>query len=181
MGTDLGLWHPGPVRDQTLTGVLLVAGVLGAATGFGRWRRRRDGRLRSVVAAAPPVPPAHPDRWTPAVDGGTLPQDPRRALLARLGARPGAVTLVQFSSAVCAPCRATRRVLEQVEAAVAGVVLVEVDAERHLDAVRELDVWRTPTVLVVDPAGRVVLRAAGVPVRDDLVAAVTKLLAGADR
>ncbi|MEU8052129.1 MULTISPECIES: TlpA family protein disulfide reductase [Micromonospora] len=157
------------MRDQTLTGVLLVVGVLGLATCFGWWRRRRDGRLRSVAPA--------PGAGT----GPGAPQDAHRALLARLGARPGAVTMVQFSSAVCAPCRATRRVLEQVEAAVPGVVLVEVDAEQHLDAVRELDVWRTPTVLVVDPAGHVVLRASGVPVRDDLVAAVAPLLAGADR
>ncbi|MFC8851130.1 MULTISPECIES: TlpA family protein disulfide reductase [unclassified Micromonospora] len=155
------------MRDQTLTGVLLVVGVLGVATAFGWWRRRRDGRLRSVAADA--------------VDGVAAPQDAQRALLARLGARPGVVTLVQFSSAVCAPCRATRRVLEQVEAAVPGVVLVEVDAEQHLDAVRELDVWRTPTVLVVDPAGRVVRRASGVPARGDLVAAVAPLLAGVDR
>ncbi|KIR62279.1 thioredoxin [Micromonospora haikouensis] len=152
-----------------MTGVLLVVGVLGLATCFGWWRRRRDGRLRSVAPA--------PGAGT----GPGAPQDAHRALLARLGARPGAVTMVQFSSAVCAPCRATRRVLEQVEAAVPGVVLVEVDAEQHLDAVRELDVWRTPTVLVVDPAGHVVLRASGVPVRDDLVAAVAPLLAGADR
>ncbi|MEU8026089.1 thioredoxin family protein [Micromonospora haikouensis] len=157
------------MRDQTLTGVLLVVGVLGLATCFGWWRRRRDGRLRSVAPA--------PGAGT----GPGAPQDAHRALLARLGVRPGAVTIVQFSSAVCAPCRATRRVLEQVEAAVPGVVLVEVDAEQHLDAVRELDVWRTPTVLVVDPAGHVVLRASGVPVRDDLVAAVAPLLAGADR
>ncbi|WP_432953575.1 TlpA family protein disulfide reductase [Micromonospora haikouensis] len=157
------------MRDQTLTGVLLVVGVLGLATCFGWWRRRRDGRLRSVAPA--PAPGA----------GTGAPQDAHRALLARLGARPGSVTLVQFSSAVCAPCRAARRVLGQVEAAVPGVVLVEVDAEQHLDAVRELDVWRTPTVLVVDPAGRVVLRASGVPVRDELVAAVAPLLAGADR
>ncbi|MEV5822650.1 thioredoxin family protein [Micromonospora haikouensis] len=161
------------MRDQTLTGVLLVVGVLGLATCFGWWRRRRDGRLRSVAPA--PVPAAG------AGTGPGAPQDAHRALLARLGARSGAVTLVQFSSAVCAPCRAARRVLEQVEAAVPGVVLVEVDAEQHLDAVRELDVWRTPTVLVVDPAGRVMLRASGVPVRDELVAAVAPLLAGADR
>ncbi|MFC5945361.1 TlpA family protein disulfide reductase, partial [Micromonospora harpali] len=133
---------------------------------------------RRRVSRAPPAEPA------PAAGAGTgpgTPQDAHRALLARLGARSGAVTLVQFSSAVCAPCRAARRVLEQVEAAVPGVVVVEVDAEQHLDAVRELDVWRTPTVLVVDPAGRVMLRASGVPVRDELGAVVAPLLAGADR
>jgi hypothetical protein len=51
-----------------------------------------------------------------------------------------------------------------------------VDAESHLDAVRALDVWRTPTVLVVDGAGRIVSRAAGQPSKAQLIAAVAPLL-----
>ena len=45
-------------------------------------------------------------------------------------------TLLQFSSAFCAPCRATRRVLGEVAGLVPGVTHVEVDAEHHLDVVR---------------------------------------------
>ena len=47
-------------------------------------------------------------------------------------------TLLQFSSAFCAPCRATRRTLAEVAAMVPGVTHVEVDAEHHLDLVRRL-------------------------------------------
>ncbi|SCG46133.1 Thiol-disulfide isomerase or thioredoxin [Micromonospora halophytica] len=141
-----------------MTGVVVVVAVLMAATAVGVWRRRRDGRLRAAPAAA---------TGRPALD--------------TLGVRPGEVTLVQFSAPVCAPCRATRRVLEQVTGDVPGVRLLEVDAERHLDAVRALDVWRTPTVLLVDGAGRVVRRAAGVPTRDELTAALRPLLARAGR
>ena len=53
----------------------------------------------------------------------------------------------------------------------------EVDAERQLNAVRALDVWRTPTVLLVDGTGSVLRRAAGVPARDELTAALRPLLA----
>lgn len=81
-------------------------------------------------------------------------------------------TLVQFSSAFCAPCRATRRVLAEVAAMVPGVAHVEIDAEEHLDLVRRLDILKTPTVLVLDADGRIVRRASGQPRRADVIAAL---------
>ncbi|PDP87934.1 thiol reductase thioredoxin [Glycomyces fuscus] len=81
-------------------------------------------------------------------------------------------TLVQFSTAFCQPCRATRRVLDEVAGMVDGVAHVEVDAESRLDLVRRLDVTATPTVLVLDASGRVVRRAAGQPRKPDVIAAI---------
>jgi thiol-disulfide isomerase/thioredoxin len=101
-------------------------------------------------------------------DGGQ-----QRLGVAELGAERGArATLVQFSTAFCAPCRATRRVLAEVAAMVPGVAHVEIDAEARLELVRALDVRRTPTVLVLDAEGRVVGRAAGQPRRADVIAAL---------
>ncbi|WP_242488521.1 thioredoxin family protein [Streptomyces sp. DSM 110735] len=85
-------------------------------------------------------------------------------------------TLVQFSSAFCAPCRATRRTLGEVAAMVPGVTHVDIDAEAHLSLVRALGIVRTPTVLVLDAAGRVVRRAAGQPRRADVIAALGEAL-----
>lgn len=83
---------------------------------------------------------------------------------ADLGQDPGQrATLVQFSSAFCAPCRATRQVLSHVAATVDGVRHVEVDAESHLDLVRRMGVTRTPTTFVLDHRGHVVQRSTGVP------------------
>lgn len=81
-------------------------------------------------------------------------------------------TLVQFSSAFCAPCRATRRTLEEVASMVAGVAYVEIDAEARLALVRELNILRTPTVLVLDADGRIVRRASGQPRKADVIAAL---------
>ena len=81
-------------------------------------------------------------------------------------------TLVQFSSAFCAPCRATRRVLADVAGMVPGVAHVEIDAEDHLDLVRRLDILQTPTVLVLDADGRIVRRATGQPRKADVIAAL---------
>ncbi|MFB6710388.1 TlpA family protein disulfide reductase [Streptomyces sp. NPDC056333] len=92
---------------------------------------------------------------------------------AQLGAELGdRATLVQFSSAFCQPCRATRRTLDEVARMVDGVTHVEIDAEAHLTLVRELDISRTPTVLVLDAAGRIVRRAVGQPRTVDVVAAL---------
>ncbi|WP_319668026.1 thioredoxin family protein [Streptomyces ipomoeae] len=81
-------------------------------------------------------------------------------------------TLVQFSSAFCAPCRATRRVLTEVAGMVPGVAHVEIDAEQNLELVRRLDILKTPTVLVLDADGRIVRRATGQPRKADVIAAL---------
>ncbi|WP_374211652.1 TlpA family protein disulfide reductase [Streptomyces sp. YS415] len=99
-------------------------------------------------------------------EGGRLgPQD----VGGRLGER---ATLVQFSSAFCAPCRATRRILGEVAAMVPGVAHVEIDAEDRLELVRRLEILKTPTVLVLDADGRVVRRAVGQPRKADVIAAL---------
>lgn len=153
-----------------MTGLWVVLAVLVAATAFGLYRRATDGRLRTVEIAADetgslPVPGApRGDRHS---------HDGDRVTAAEIGADLGErATLVQFSSAFCAPCRATRVVLDEVTALVEGVRHVEIDAESHLDLVRHLDVRRTPTVLVLDAAGVVRVRAAGAPRKADVIAAL---------
>lgn len=90
-------------------------------------------------------------------------------------------TLVQFSSAFCQPCRATRRILREVSGMVPGVGHAEVDAEERLALVRDLGIVRTPAVLVLDAAGREVSRAYGQPRKADVIAALgTAVAAGED-
>jgi len=81
-------------------------------------------------------------------------------------------TLLQFSSAFCAPCRATRRVLAEVAGMTEGVAHVEIDAESRLDLVRQLDVRKTPTVFVLGPDGQIARRASGQPRKADVIAAI---------
>ncbi|MFI6854350.1 thioredoxin family protein [Streptomyces sp. NPDC050416] len=133
-----------------MTGLVVCVLVLAAASAYGVLRRRRSGRVR--------------------VRGR---DDGKRLYAAELGADLGErATLVQFSSAFCAPCRATRRVLGEVAGMVPGVTHVEIDAEAHLDLVRRLDILKTPTVLVLDADGRVVRRATGQPRKADVIAAL---------
>ena len=87
------------------------------------------------------------------------------AVLDGLGVRPhdADLTVVQFSTAFCGPCRATRARLHQLQRTRPGLVQVHVDAESHLDAVRALDVRVTPTLLWLDRQGTVVARSSGAP------------------
>ena len=83
-------------------------------------------------------------------------------------------TLVQFSSAFCAPCRATRRILADVAQLVPGVAYVEVDAESQLALVRRLGIVATPTTLVLDSQGVEVERATGAPTKGQVLAALDR-------
>lgn len=103
------------------------------------------------------------------------PADPAAEVLtpADLGVELGErATLVQFSSAFCSPCRATRVLLADIAAKVDGVVTVDIDAEEHLEMVRRLDIMRTPTVLVLDADGAISTRASGLPRREQVLVAL---------
>ncbi|MFI9583411.1 TlpA family protein disulfide reductase [Streptomyces sp. NPDC052236] len=97
----------------------------------------------------------------------------RRLDAVELGAELGRrATLVQFSTAFCQPCRATRRTLDDVATMIDGVAHVEIDAEDRLVLVRDLGIVATPTVLVLDADGRIVTRASGLPRKADVIAAL---------
>jgi thiol-disulfide isomerase/thioredoxin len=163
-----------------MTGIWVLIGVLLLATAFGVWNRRTSGRIkdRQNASAAAGVVPARDD--DPPVDIEADEPSPRVAALAaaldgRLGERG---TVVQISSAFCQPCRATRRILEEVTVMVPGISHVEIDAEDNLDLVRALDIRRTPTVLFLDAAGVVRKHASGQPRKADVIAALGDIVPG---
>lgn len=156
------------------TGAWIVLAAVVVAMGFGSWRLATDGRFRGThVVRTPPeaaAPAAVPHPTGTAAPAGA-------ELVAAVGEQLGErATLLQFSSAFCAPCRATRRVLGEVVELVGGVVHVEVDAEQHLDVVRRLGILKTPTTLVLNSRGEEVRRAAGQPRKADVLAALGQAL-----
>jgi thiol-disulfide isomerase/thioredoxin len=131
------------------TGAIVLVVALVATAGAAWWLRTRSGAVREV-------------------DGTVAPA------LQRLGVRPDQadLTVVQFSTAFCAPCRATKARLQQLQATRPGLAVVHVDAESHLDEVRELDVRRTPTLFYLDRNGTLLGRSSGAPRPDELTALV---------
>jgi len=146
------------------SGLIALAAALFVATALGLALRRPVGRFRAGSSGA-----AAKTR-RPETTGLT------EADLGRsLGRR---ATLVQFSTAFCAPCRPTRQILAQVADMVDGVTHVEIDAADRLDLVRRLRINSTPTILVLDPDGAVVRRAAGLPRKADVIAALGAVIPG---
>ena len=88
---------------------------------------------------------------------------------------PGA-TLVLFSTAYCATCPTTRRLLEQVASERGGVRHHEVDLTHDPSLATKLRILQTPTVFVLDDRGRLTARFGGAPRRDALAAALDPLV-----
>jgi thiol-disulfide isomerase/thioredoxin len=146
-------------------GLIALAAALAVATVAGVALRRRAGRFRAGTAGR--AAGAGAGR-----SGSVLTE-------ADLGSALGAqATLVQFSTAFCAPCRPTRQMLARVAGMVDGVAHVEIDAAERLDLARRLHVNSTPTVLVLGPDGAVVQRAVGQPRQADVIAALGALAGG---
>jgi thiol-disulfide isomerase/thioredoxin len=129
-----------------VTGLYVLAGALVLTAVLAVLHRRNEGRLTSRGSG-----------------------EDLRPLIPASGEK---ATLLQFSSAFCAPCRATRRTLAEVADAVPGVEHVEVDAEGNLELVRRLNILKTPTTLVLDAEGREVLRASGQPRKAEVLSAL---------
>jgi len=145
-------------------GLYVVGVVVVLALIIGGYRSRTDGRVREPRRGAD----AHPQE--------------RRLDTESLGADLGSeATFVQFSTRVCAPCRATHRLLSEFTSAAnsgtdsSRLAHIDVDAETRLDLVREFGVTRTPTVLVLDPHGAVRQRIVGPPRRADIAEALQRL------
>lgn len=142
------------------SGAWILIAAVAVAVVFGIFRAFTDGHFRGThrvrgaesAQVAPTASVLHETPWA-----------------GDLGER---FTLLQFSSAFCAPCRATRRVLSEVADLVPGVQHLEVDAEHHLDVVRRLGILRTPTTLILDRSGAEVTRATGAPTKPQVLAAL---------
>lgn len=128
--------------------------IFALASGYGIWYQRSRGRVKSKAKRASLDPLLETEI------GGAL------------GER---ATFVQFSSAFCTPCRATRALLTDITADLEDVRHLEIDAEKNLELVRKLDIRSTPTTLVLDRTGREIGRAIGAPKRSEIVATLAAI------
>lgn len=123
-----------------------------AASAYGFWYQRSRGKIKASGNRSQLITPL------------------------KIGAEFGErATLLQFSSAFCTPCRATKALLGQVVQDFPGIKHIEIDAESNLELVRELDIKSTPTTLVLDRSGIEISRAVGAPRRSDVVASLNAI------
>jgi len=135
---------------KSLTPLLVV---LALAIAFGVWYTRSRGEFRRKKTVNGPK-----------LDASVIGVE--------LGSR---VTMVQFSSAFCSPCRATKALLEDMVKTMPDVRYAHIDAESHLELVRQLDIRSTPTTLFLNASGVEVGRAMGTPKRSQVMAAVNAI------
>ena len=135
-----------------MNSIVVIAGVLLIATAYGLWDRKRTGRI---------------DEKT----------DSRHLVnSSEIGSELGeSATILQFSSAFCTPCRATRSTLSSVVGHYPKIKHVEVDAESNLALVRRLDIRQTPTTLFLNSDGREIARAVGAPKRQQVINALERI------
>lgn len=134
------------------TGLWIVLGTLLAGLLAGGVLRWCEGRIR-------------PAGGEPA-DAG-LPAQVTEVLLAA-----PAVTLVQISTTFCSPCRHTHARLTALTESTPGLHHVDLDVTHQPEVAHQLGVRRTPTTIAFDSSGAELLRVSGVPVNDELLAAL---------
>ncbi|MDQ3715194.1 MAG: thioredoxin family protein [Actinomycetota bacterium] len=154
-----------------VVGLAMVLLVVGAVALL---RRRFDGRIRTAVRAKPRTL-------------GGLPANRQEGRLADVAELSFAgldnvlpadrVTVVQFSGEFCAVCPQARLLVERVLRDHPEIDHVELDVAEHLEAVRALDIRRTPTVIIADKQGRAVHRLSGMPREAELRQALAELAA----
>jgi thiol-disulfide isomerase/thioredoxin len=128
--------------------IALVSALLGASA-FGTWHKASRGKIKQRDKNAPALELDH-----------------------QLGER---VTLLQFSSAFCAPCRTTKSILGHIADEHADVAHIEIDAEANLDLVRQLNILSTPTTIFLNRDGEEIARAVGAPKRDQVLNALAAI------
>lgn len=137
-----------------MTGALVAVGTLVLAAAAGLLLRARSGRVGR--ARAPELPPEVLAALDPAAS----------------------VTLVQFSTTFCAPCRHTRVLLGDLADRTPGLAHADLDLTDRPELAARMAVLRTPTTVAVSAGGAELLRVTGVPRRDELLTALRLHLPG---
>lgn len=142
------------VETTLVKSLIPIAIVLLASTAFGIWYKRSRGEFRAKKSL-------HGPTLTAQIIGTPL------------GSK---ATMVQFSSAFCSPCRATKVLLEHMVETMPEIHYAHIDAESHLELVRKLDIRSTPTTLFLNSEGVEVGRAMGTPKRDQVLKALDAIV-----
>jgi len=132
-----------------VTALIVVAALVALATGLGFAHRALTGRARQL---------------TRSID---LPKE------VVLGAD---ATLLQFSTEICSPCRATHTVLDGLARERDGLQHVDLDITHRGDLASKYNILQTPTTLILDATGTVRARIGGAARRETVLAELDRIL-----
>lgn len=141
------------MNPLSVTGIL--TGLVALATALGLLWRSQTGRVRGIA------------NDETVIEVSKLSPD----AVAGFGA-----TLLQFSTEVCAPCRATHTLLDSLARQSSGVSHVDVDVTRRADIASRFNLLQSPTTFILDAHGVVRARIGGAPRRTELAAELERIL-----
>ena len=137
--------------------VVVLVALVGLATALGFTWKSQQGRVRRA-------------------DGHTVVRVKDVPGIRRFGS---GATLLQFSTEVCAPCKATHTVLDGLAAERGSVTHVDLDVTHRPDLAAQFNIMQTPTTLILDRRGVVRARIGGAPRMDSLRAELERILVAA--
>ena len=126
--------------------------VLALASVFGFWWRQNQGQLKKAKG---------PHNFISKSEIGI-----------DLGSR---VTIVQFSSAFCSPCKATAQIIKNLIKDMDDVAYVQIQSEENITLIEKFDIKSTPTVIFFNGMGMEVGRATGTPTNQQVLAAIASV------
>lgn len=88
-------------------------------------------------------------------------------------------TLLQFSTEVCAPCKVTHRILDELAAERDDITHVDLDVTHRADLASKYRILQTPTTFILDRRGVVRARIGGAPRTAELRAEINRILTAA--
>ncbi len=141
-----------------MTPLLVVLALVAFATALGFVWQSQQGRVRHPK-------PVHVDIPTTGLPSHS-----------ELGKR---ATLLQFSTEVCAPCKATHTVLDGIARDTQDVTHVDLDLTHRPDLANHFGIMQTPTTLILDATGTVRARIGGAAKRDIVTAELDRIVLGA--
>jgi thiol-disulfide isomerase/thioredoxin len=132
--------------------LIVITGLVAFATGLGFLHKALSGRARQLVK-------------TQDLPAGVV-----------LGTD---ATLLQFSTEVCSPCRATHTVLHRLAHENDGLNHVDLDITHRADLAAQFNILQTPTTFILDATGTIRARIGGAVKRDTILAELDRILVAA--
>ncbi|MEQ1737854.1 MAG: thioredoxin family protein, partial [Rhodoglobus sp.] len=133
---------------------VVLLGLVALSTAVGMLWRASQGRVHHVTAGA-------------VVRASDIPGIRR---LAR------GITLLQFSTEICAPCEVTRSILGTIAGERTGVTHIDLDLTHRPDLAARFHIMQTPTTLILDSRGQIRARIGGAPRVEALTAELDRIV-----
>jgi thiol-disulfide isomerase/thioredoxin len=158
----------------------LPIGILALATIFGLYWRSQQGKLKAPSRTSKSISAISNEELSKIIRSKSsfmVNADLADKRQMQLGKN---VTLLQFSSAFCSPCKATAQIISHLVEGMDDVVYIQVASEENLKLVEKFDIKSTPTVIFFNRSGIEVGRAVGIPTKEQVIISINAVRTPSD-